>query len=398
MVEDFLDALRNFSRTKMRTFLSILGVIIGVASVIVITSLGASSTKEIQDTFGSAGLDIVSVASGGFMRRNRNSVSLKFNETFRTELFDNIEHVKKIWYKNSLSSSVTYGDTSVSLSASAVETGYLEMYGLALDYGEYFSVTDDYAGSQKMIVGSEVASTLFPDGNPVGKVVLVTTGGVPFAFKIIGVLKEQSSGFENSTTGIYVPRGFYIKKINPEGLADSIMVQAEKNEYCTPMVSDITNFMNEKTSGVEGSVWIQSMQTMIDQMSSITGIMSLMLSGIAAISLLVGGIGIMNIMIVTVTERRQEIGIRKALGATPMDICRQFLVESAGITLLGGFLGVILGVAVSFAVQYVKGKPFAFTASACVASFAFSVCVGIIFGLSPAIRAAKLDPVEALAN
>lgn len=397
MTEDFIDALRNFVRSKTRTFLSLLGVIIGVASVIVITSMGSSSTKQIEDTFGSSGLDIVSVSAGGFMRRNRDAVSLKFNESFRQELFDSIENIKKIWYKNQASVTVSYGETSVSSTAYGIEPGYLEMYGLELDYGEYFTVTDEVAGSQKMIIGSEVASSLFPDGNAVGKNVLVVTSKVPFSFKVTGVLKEQSSGMESSTTGIYIPRGFYSKKISPNPDADQIMIQATDSKYCTSMVTDVTNYTNEK-SGTEGAVRVQSMQTMIEQMSKITSTLSIMLSGIAAISLLVGGIGIMNIMIVTVTERRQEIGIRKALGASPAEICRQFLVESAAITLLGGIIGVLLGVAVSFAVEYVKGQPFAVQGGACFISFIFSVLVGIVFGLSPAIRASRLDPVEALAG
>lgn len=397
MLEDFIDSLRNFTRSKTRTFLSLLGVIIGVASVIVITSMGASSTKEIQKTFGSSGLDLVSMTPGGFMRRNRDAVTLKFDEALREDLFEHIKNVEKVWYKNSASFSVSYGETTVSSSATAIEPGYLEMCRLELDTGEYFTVTDDVAGSQKMIIGSEVASSLFPDGNAVGKGVLVVCQNVPFSFRVTGVLREQSSGMESSTTGIYIPRGFYAKKITPNPTADTIMLQATSTNFCTQMVTDLTNYMTEK-SGTEGSVRISSMQTMIDQMSEITGNLSLMLSGIAAISLLVGGIGIMNIMIVTVTERKQEIGIRKALGASPLAICRQFLVESASITLLGGILGILLGIAVSLAVEYVKAQPYTIQASACLVSFIFSVFVGIFFGLSPAMKASKLDPVEALAG
>ncbi|MBP5283906.1 MAG: FtsX-like permease family protein, partial [Treponema sp.] len=156
-------------------------------------------------------------------------------------------------------------------------------------------------------------------------------------------------------------------------------------------------FITEK-SGTSGSVSVQSKQTMSEQMNETMSSMSYMLSAIAAISLLVGGIGIMNIIIVTVTERRQEIGIRKALGASPWSICRQFLVESAGITLLGGVIGIILGIALSFAVEYLKDKPFVIQSGACLLAFFFSVAVGIFFGFSPARRAAKLDPVDALAG
>ena len=396
MFEDFIDSLRNFARSKTRTVLSLLGVIIGVASVIIITSIGASSSKNIQAQFGSSGLDLVSVSGGGWMRRNRDAVTLNFDEALRKDIFDSVRNIKKIWYKNSTSFAVSYGETTVTSSATAIEPGYLEMYQLALDSGEYFSVTDDVAGNQKMIIGSEVASSLFPDGDAVGKGVLVVVSKVPFAFTVAGVLKEQSSGMESSTTGIYIPRGFYSKKIKPNPSADTIMVQATDSSLCSQLVTDLTAYMAEK-SGTEGSVNIMSMQTMIEQVKSVMGTVSLMLSGIAAISLLVGGIGIMNIMIVTVTERRQEIGIRKALGASPLAICRQFLVESASITLLGGAIGILLGIALSLAIEYVVADlPYAIKFSACVTAFVFSVFVGIFFGLSPAVKASKLDPVEAL--
>ncbi|MBQ6781029.1 MAG: ABC transporter permease [Treponema sp.] len=396
MIEDFIDSLRNFARNKTRTILSLLGVIIGVASVIIITSIGQSSTKEIQATFGSSGLDLVQINSG-FMRRKRDAVGLQFDEAFRQELFDSIRNIKKVWYKNSLSATISYGDTSVTANCTAIETDYLQMYGLTLDYGDYFTVTDDVGGNQKCILGSSVASALFPDGNAVGRGVLLVTNKVPFSFTVTGVLKEQTSGLEDAASGIYIPRGFYSKKITPNPQASVVMVQATDTSYCTGLVTDITNWTTEKT-GTEGSVNVMSMQTMIEQMSTITKTLSLMLSGIAAISLLVGGIGIMNIMIVTVTERRQEIGIRKALGASPAAIRRQFLTESASITLLGGTIGILLGIGLSFAVEYVRGQPFTIQASACVVAFVFSVFVGVFFGLNPASRAAKLDPVEALAG
>ena len=175
------------------------------------------------------------------------------------------------------------------------------------------------------------------------------------------------------------------------------MVQATGADKAVALASEIKSYYTEKT-GSEYSVNVMSMQSMLEQMSEITSTMSIMLSAIAAISLLVGGIGIMNIMIVTVTERKQEIGIRKALGASPADIRQQFLIESASITLLGGIMGIIVGIAVSLAVEYVQSNALIISWNACVISFVFSVFVGIFFGLNPASRAAKLDPVIALSG
>ncbi len=396
MLEDFLNAISNFKRNKVRTFLSLLGIIIGVASVIVIMSMGESSTKKIQDTFGSSGLDMVSISTG-FMRRNRDAVTLKFDEDFREEMFGQMEDIKKIWYKNSISATISFDNTSVTASCTAIETNYLESYGLELEQGNYFSVTDEAMGLQKIILGSDIASSLFPNGDAVGKQILLVTSSVPFNFEVAGVLKEQSSGMENSTSGCYIPRGFYAKKITPNPSASQIMVQSTSKQKASELAEKLESYCEEK-SGTEGSVSVTSMQTMISQMSSITGTLSIMLSAIAAISLLVGGIGIMNIMIVTVTERKQEIGIRKALGASPAKIKQQFLVESASLTLLGGAIGIVIGIFISLSVEFVQSQAYVISWESCIIAFVFSVFVGIFFGLSPASRAAKLDPVIALSG
>lgn len=393
MIEDFLYAIQSFTRNKTRTFLSLLRIIIGVASVIVITSMGASSTKQVAQTFGTAGLDVVSI-NGGRLTRGRNAV-LSFNETFREDLFDNIPGIKKIWYKNSLNATIGYNELSSSVSCSAIETGYLEMYNLELQDGTFFNVTDNQEGTQKIILSYDVAQDFFPSGDAIGKKVMLVVGKVTFGFEVIGVLKEQTSGMENGSA--YIPRGFYSKKIMPNPSADTVMVQAVSNQMATQLVDIITNYCTEK-SGSSYAVRVTSMQSMLNQMSEITNTMSMMLSAIAAISLLVGGIGIMNIMIVTVTERKQEIGIRKALGASPADIRQQFLVESASITLIGGIIGVITGIIISLCVEYVQKQIFVINIKACFISFIFSVITGIFFGLNPASRAANLDPVIALSG
>ncbi len=394
MFEDFISAFQNFKTNKTRTFLSLLGVIIGVASVIVISSMGQSSTKQVEATFGSAGLDVVSL-SAGFKRRKRDSVTLVFDEAFREDLFDNIEDVKKIWFKNNLSATLTYGDTSTSISCAAVESGYLEMYNMELESGTFFNVTDNEEGTQKIILNHDTAESFFPSGDAIGKKIVMVASKVSFSFEVIGVLKEQTTGMENSSA--YIPRGFYSKKIKPNPSADNVMVQAFSAQKASELVTKIKEYCTSLT-GTEYSVNVTSMQSMLDQMSEITGTMSMMLSAIAAISLLVGGIGIMNIMIVTVTERKQEIGIRKALGASPNDIRQQFLIESASISLLGGLIGILLGIIISLAVEYVQSQYLIISLNACLIAFVFSVLVGIFFGLNPASRAAKLDPVIALSG
>ena len=394
MWEDFINALNNFRRNKTRTFLSLLGVIIGVASVIVITSMGNSSTKQVENTFGTAGLDVVSVSAGRMMRRSSSS-NFALNESFRDSLFENVEDIKKIWFKNSLGVTLAHGDDSASVSCSAIETGYLEMYNLELESGSFFNITDNEEGLQKIILNHETAMDFFPDGNALGNQIMMISGKVTFGFEIIGILKEQTSGMENGAA--FIPRGFYSKKIKPNPNADTVMVQAVNKDKAVGLVDKINDYCT-KASGIQNPVRVTSMQSMLEQMSDITNTMSIMLSAIAAISLLVGGIGIMNIMIVTVTERKQEIGIRKALGASPKDIRQQFLVESASITLIGGFFGVITGIVVSLIVEFFQKQAYVINFQACAIAFVFSVFVGIFFGLNPASRAAKLDPVIALSG
>lgn len=391
MLEDFLNSIQNFKRNKTRTFLSLLGVIIGVAAVIIITSMGESSTKQVQDTFGTNGLDIVEIRSG-FMRRNRDSITLVFDESFRENLFDGVKDIKKIWYKNSLSATLSVGEVSASVSCTAIEYGYLEMYGFQLEEGKFFSVSDVEEGMQKIILSHDMAEQLFPDGNALGQKIMLVVDKVTFGFKIIGITKDQTTGMETGTA--FIPRGFYSKKIKPNPSADSVLVQVTSQEKSSPMVQTLTSYCKNLTG--TDSVRVNSMKTMIEQVSKITETMSLLLAAVAAISLLVGGIGIMNIMIVTVTERRQEIGIRKALGANQKDIMQQFLIESASITVIGGILGIIFGILISLVLEYIKGMSFALSFQACIISFVFSLFVGIFFGINPALRAAKLDPVVAL--
>ena len=186
MFEDFLNAFQNFARNKTRTFLSLLGVIIGVASVIVITSMGEASTKDIQNTIGTAGLDVVQVSSGFMMKRGKNR-QLTFDETFRNNLFNNVRNIKQIWYKNDMSATITYEENSASTNCAGIETGYLEMYGLEMEEGEFFSVTDNEEGTQKIILGHDIAESLFPAGDALGKMVLVVNGKVTFGFIVTGV-------------------------------------------------------------------------------------------------------------------------------------------------------------------------------------------------------------------
>jgi putative ABC transport system permease protein len=294
---------------------------------------------------------------------------------------------------NSVNSTLRNNDSDVNAQGSAVEYGYLEMCGLELDYGSFFSVSDDVQGIQAAILQSDVAKSLFPEGGAAGKRIVLIYQGQSFSFTVVGVLAETNGAFENAS--VYVPRGFYTKKIAPSPDASSLVLEADNQNHAVE-VTDLARAYITSLTGDAYSVNIMSMKSALSQFEQVSGTMNLMLSGIAAISLLVGGVGIMNIMIVTVTERKKEIGIRKAIGASGAAIRMQFLIEAAAITLTGGLIGIAAGLLISLCAVYVMNWPFVVNAPACLAAFLFSAFIGVFFGFNPASRAANLDPVAAL--
>lgn len=398
MFEDFVNALRNFKTNRTRTILSLLGIIIGVASVIMVTTIGGSATGDVRRVLGSAGLDLVQVRSGWGRGR---STTIDLDENFRDRLAASINGIKNIIYTNDFSGRLRYGGLEeLNLQLNAVEQDYFSVMGAALDYGRFFSVSEQAVGAQKIILGSEVVRYLFPEGEALAKNVILQMDNYRLGFEVVGVLAESDAiGFESPNQNAFVPRMMYSRKINPtERNAGSVLVQAiDKNE--TPRIQkEIETLAEELSGGNDQALSVFSMQSVLEQYNQVTRSMNLLLSGIAGISLLVGGIGIMNIMIVTVTERKREIGIRKALGASPAAIRNQFLAESAALTLAGGAAGIALGIALSAVTVSFFGWILVIAPLSCAAAFVFSAAVGIFFGIHPAIRAAKLDPVEALAG
>ena len=393
MTEDIVNAVQSFLANKTRSILSLLGIVIGVAAVIMVTAIGESATADVKSTISQSGLDMVNIR-GGYMRKIR---ALQFDETTRREIFQTIPNVKSVFYKNQINCNIKRGNIEGSATVNAVELDFMEESKLELDYGRYFEETDDELGSLCAIIGQEIAESYFPEGEALGKKLTVTIKKAKFSLEIIGVLSTSTSIFESSDSAVYVTRGFYKRRIKPNPIADSVVVQAVSNKYSVAVENAIKAFAEKKT-GESNTLFIMSMQTMLENYEKTTATLNLLLSGVAAISLLVGGIGIMNIMIVSVTERKREIGIRKALGASQGDIRNQFLIESAMLSLIGGTIGILIGTLLSFVVVKVLGWKFSLPVNAAVISFIFSAFVGIFFGLSPAMKAAKLDPVAALAS
>lgn len=399
MIEDFINALQNFKINKMRTLLSLLGIVIGVTAVVIVTTLGNSLDATVKKIFSRFTMDIMYLEHWQVGEKK-----LPFNEEFRNGLKNNISGIKNIFYFSYLNgSTLSRGNISASDNQIiACEYGAIEANDYEIDYGKYFTPSDFINGSHKIILGKKVAEHLFPEGNAVGKQLTVYTQKAQFALTVAGVLKHKEVWAYSPDRVAYIPFAFVTTKIHPRPHIARVDVQLyDENE--AEIVSRQMQEYADKKADTRNALWVSSAKAQMQENNKVFGVIGVVLTSIAGISLLVGGIGIMNIMIVTVTERKHEIGIRKALGATNADIRNQFLIESATITFTGGLLGVILGICISalvgaFAFPKDWDFVFAFNLGGTVAAFAVSVSTGIFFGLNPALRAAKLDPVEALSE
>lgn len=413
MLEDFVNALSNFKSNRTRTLLSLLGILIGVMSVVISTSLGSTLYVSIAQEFKDFSMDVVTMAAR--VERGMDVPYVSFNEEYRNEVMARLPEIKQIFYVRDFSAVVNRDDISAGgKNVSAVEPSRLETLGVEVDYGRTFSMSDFASGTQTAVLGADIAKELFPEGHAVGKnfTLQLPSGGrgVPdnFTFEVIGVLKPKDNWFLRTSQYVFVNLQFYKRHLAKAGdpfEVRSVEVVVHRQEDASTVASKLVNISREiaveqTKNNIQGEVvWTFSAQEQFKQFSKMMGMINLVLSAIAAISLLVGGIGIMNIMLVTVTERKKEIGIRKALGATNAAIRNQFLVESATLTLLGGLLGVGVGIFFSFMVitkVFPENFIFSLNMNGIISSFMVSVGIGIFFGLYPAIKAAKLDPVVAL--
>lgn len=409
MFEDFINALHNFRTNKTRTILSLLGIVIGVMSVVIVTTMGSTLYASVANQFKDFSMDVVTI----WQQWNRNTQQpyVIFDDNYRSRLMAEIPEIKNIFYSSTFNASVNRKNLSVGAkTVSAVEPGRFETLRMELDYGAVFSSSDYARGFQKAVIGNSIAKELFPEGNAVGKVLtlqIASNSNSPpynFSFEVIGVLKPKNNWLVRSDQSVYVPRQFYRNQLARAGdsrevnSAEVVLYNADDG---TSVQEKIKKLSSEIGGGYAYAVWVYSAQNEMEQFSKMMGMINIVLSSVAGISLLVGGIGIMNIMLVTVTERKREIGIRKALGASYADIRNQFLVESAALTVFGGFMGVVLGSMVSkFVISSVFPPEFifSFNLSGTLIAFIVSVSIGIFFGLHPAVKASKLDPVVALAD
>jgi putative ABC transport system permease protein len=391
------ESIRTLFLNKMRTGLAILGIIIGIGSVIALISIGQSSQKSVTDKIASLGTNLITVSpsiqSSGVVRgfSTKKTLTLADAEALETA---GLSAVKSISPEYSGRLQVVAGDNNTNTTIYGVKSTYSSIHNVKIGSGRFITENDSHVA----VLGPTVVEDLFGSSsyNPIGETVRINGQN----FTVIGVTSAKgSSGMTNSDDAIYVPLSVAMKQLFGVNYLSSIAIEAASSDVIVQAQNQVGYFLlarHKITETTSADFSVRSSEEMLSTASSVTGTFTSLLSGVAAISLVVGGIGIMNIMLVTVTERTREIGLRKALGAKKKTIVTQFLAESIILTFVGGIIGIILGVIVSYFYSKISSSSFTISISSVALAFLVSVGIGIIFGWYPARRASNLQPIEAL--
>ncbi len=404
----FKIALRAIAANKMRSFLTALGIIIGVASVIAMLAIGQGSKKSIQENIAQMGSNMIMINPGadrgpGGVRQDASSMeTLKLTDY--QSLKDECNYISAISPVVNKSGQFIYGNNNAPSTIYGVNTDYLTIRQLSVDDGEMFTDEDIKASAKVCVLGQTVVDNLFPDGSdPIGRVVRFNS--IPF--RIIGVLKKKgynTMGMDQDDL-VLAPYTSVMKRILAQTYLGSINCSAITEGLTDKATDEITTILrrNHKLKDAtdtqeadDDDFSIRSQEELASMMNSTTDMMTILLGCVAGISLIVGGIGIMNIMYVSVTERTREIGLRMSVGARGVDILNQFLIEAILLSVTGGIIGVIIGVGSSYAIKFVAHWPIYIQPWSIVMSFAVCTFTGVFFGWYPAKKAAQLDPIEAL--
>jgi len=395
-------SLESLWANKMRSFLSMLGIIIGVGAVIAIVSVGTGSTQQVTSSITDLGSNMITIYPRTPRGQGGQINNISSQEKFSLELAEYMDKfcpsIKKVIPVKQVSGRLISDDINVNSTILGTNIDYAEVNNYELDMGNFISENDNRERRQVMVLGSDLAEDLFEGDNPIGKKIKLDYENQAYIFEIVGLMKEKGSTIGgNLDDQAYIPVSVAMDKLTNSDYVSSYIAQATSSEKASAAVSELENFMIKFLEDEDQEQFrIISQDEILDTVSSVTGTMSLMLGGIAAISLLVGGIGIMNIMLVSVTERTREIGVRKALGARNIHILFQFLMESLNLSSLGGILGVGFGWLAAYFLSQYGNWPMVIAPLSVVLAFGFALFIGIFFGLYPAMKAAKMNPVDAL--
>ena len=403
----FKIALRAIGANKMRSFLTALGIIIGVASVITMLAIGQGSKRSIQANIAEMGSNMIMIHPGqdmkGGVRQDASSMeTLKLTdyETLKNEC----DYIKAISPVVSSSGQFIYGNNNTQSTLYGVNRDYLTIRQLTVADGDCFTDEDIKSNAKVCILGQTVADYLFPNGSdPVGKVVRFNST----PFRVVGVLKKKgynSMGMDQDDL-VLAPYTTVMKRILAQTYLSEIQASAITEDVTDKATEEMTSILRrnhklkdatDTSEGDDDDFNIRSQEELSTMMNSTTDMMTILLGCVAGISLIVGGIGIMNIMYVSVTERTREIGLRMSVGARGVDILNQFLIEAIMLSVTGGIIGVLLGIGASYAVKMFAHWPIYIELWSIIMSFAVCTFTGVFFGWYPAKKAARLDPIEAI--
>ena len=397
--ESFLMAWASLIANKLRSLLTMLGIIIGVAAVIALVSIGNGVKQDIEDSISSLGSNLLVVMPGAPRTPGvrPSAGSMKTLKVSDYEAIAKLDGVKAASPMTNGSYVVIYQNKNWTTSVSGVNANFLDVNNWTMTSGRFFSDKNVQNRERVAVVGQTVVKNLFADEDPVGKEIRVKN--IPF--RVIGVLKSKGNGTmgNDQDDTVLIPYTTSMERVEGIDYLRMVYVVAKDDEGIDGLQAGIENLLrvrhNIKDTNLD-DFNIQNMKSIMETVAQTTGTFTLFLGAVAAISLVVGGIGIMNIMLVSVTERTREIGVRKALGATYSVIVTQFLIEAVVISLMGGFIGIAFGIGASKVIGMVSGMSTVVSVPTIIMSFAFSMAIGLIFGIYPARKAAKLNPIDAL--
>ena len=385
-------ALKDMLGNKLRTLLSLLGIVIGVGSVITILTLGESATKSITQSIVESGLETITIFATSSSDK---AIQREFTPELSDKILAKVDGVANVLPVNTSRSVVLRnGKDSSTISVSGVTAEYASVLDYAVAEGSFLTEKDVEGVNQVIVLGSSIAEDLFPEGDAVGSYVSLFRNQAK-SYRVIGVMEEKAASFNlQFDTNAYIPNTTFDQRLERTTIVGNFIVRTQPDVDVLSVSDDLEAYLDGLVG--EDTYRVFSPSTIAEMASSVTDTLSMVLAAIAAISLLVGGIGIMNIMLVSVAERTKEIGIRKALGAPPSVIRWQFITESITITLIGGILGVLMGTAVSLVATKMLGWSLFPQYGSYLLAVGFSMLVGVFFGWYPAMKASKMDPIQAL--